>query len=248
MESKKDIRKRKEEIRKDFSLEQRKEWSNAIFFHFKQLPIWKSIKNIYGYASIKEEVESWNFFDEALNLNKNIWLPRVMGENMDFFAYQGISSMEKSAFGILEPGKDSPKASFSDGVFLVPALSVDERGYRLGYGGGYYDKCLSQHPDLLRVGILYEICKEKVLPIEPFDVPLDILITEEGVTDFRILEFPAHWPKDPMILVSFLNTRIRNEYQTLEVLCEENRVKRRNLMSYLSDWDFEYDEEIRRFM
>ncbi len=69
-------------------------------------------------------------------------------------------------------------------VALVPALAVDREGYRLGYGGGYYDRYFASHPHLLRIGIVYFGQLTERLPREETDVPLDGVFTERGILCF----------------------------------------------------------------
>jgi 5-formyltetrahydrofolate cyclo-ligase len=61
---------------------------------------------------------------------------------------------------------------------IVPMLGFDHRLHRLGYGGGYYDRFLSEQPQALKIGVCFELGKVSQLPIEPHDVPLDTIVTE----------------------------------------------------------------------
>lgn len=75
------------------------------------------------------------------------------------------------------PVKDVPKFD----VVVVPMLGFDERLHRVGYGGGYYDKFLAAQPQARKVGVCYQAGMVPQIPAEPQDVPLDMIITEEGV-------------------------------------------------------------------
>lgn len=88
---------------------------------------------------------------------------------------------ERGAFGILQPaqGEDVPCE-----VALVPLLAYDAAGNRLGYGGGYYDRYFSAHPNMLRVGLCYAGQAVDAVPKEETDVPLHAIITELGVRFF----------------------------------------------------------------
>jgi 5-formyltetrahydrofolate cyclo-ligase len=88
------------------------------------------------------------------------------------------SNMRSGAFGILEPYHDLPLMSLEDiDLILIPAVSCDRRGYRLGYGGGFYDRWLPNSQGI-KAGIIFDQFYLDVLPTEPWDMPLDTIITE----------------------------------------------------------------------
>lgn len=70
-------------------------------------------------------------------------------------------------------------------VIIMPLLSFDSHGNRLGRGAGWYDRLLGQHPDATRIGIAYSLQYVDVIPTEPHDHPLDYTITEQGTTRYR---------------------------------------------------------------
>jgi len=93
-----------------------------------------------------------------------------------------------SSFGIPEPGPDRPPAT--PDISVVPLLAFDEEGYRLGYGGGYYDRTIEQlrllrrDPPYLTVGVAFESQLRSDLPHESFDQPLDWILTEQKSRQF----------------------------------------------------------------
>ena len=120
---------------------------------------------------------------EGLKLQfRKIGVPLVEGSEMRCVPL--TDKLKKGAYGILEP--EAGEEMRCD-VALVPMLAVDKEGYRLGYGGGYYDKFFATHPHIFKVGIAYEGQRVETLPHEATDIPLDALITEEGVYPFSDL-------------------------------------------------------------
>jgi len=108
------------------------------------------------------------------------YLPRVEGEELVVLPCP--APLKRSAFGVLEPtgGEPLPPQAL-DGV-VVPALAYDRRGYRLGYGKGYYDRFLAQlSPHALTVGLIPSKLVVEQLPTDPWDVPVQRIVTEEGV-------------------------------------------------------------------
>lgn len=93
-----------------------------------------------------------------------------------------------SSFGIPEPGPDRPAAT--PDISVVPLLQFDREGYRLGYGGGFYDRTIEQlrllrrDPPYLAVGVGFAGQEVESLPHEAFDQPLDWIVTEEGAKAF----------------------------------------------------------------
>ncbi|HEY2418591.1 MAG TPA: 5-formyltetrahydrofolate cyclo-ligase, partial [Steroidobacteraceae bacterium] len=88
-------------------------------------------------------------------------------------------------FGIPEPRTDWPRAEPS--VLLVPLLAFDAEGYRLGYGGGYYDRTLAHlraHHSVTAVGVAFAGQEVPRIPREPNDQRLDMLVTEQGIRRF----------------------------------------------------------------
>ena len=89
--------------------------------------------------------------------------------------------LKAGKFGIPEPEEGEERTCE---VALCPLLAFDEGGYRLGYGGGYYDRYFALHPEVLRVGLAYAGQAVAALPHGEYDVRLDAVITEEGVRFF----------------------------------------------------------------
>ncbi len=83
-------------------------------------------------------------------------------------------------YGIAEPSKGTPVDPKDLDVILVPLVAFDEALHRLGHGKGYYDRFL-QKTQALKIGIAYEVQKEKDIPVTDEDVPMDLIITEETV-------------------------------------------------------------------
>ena len=104
---------------------------------------------------------------------------------MSFYYVDDLSHLRPSAFNIREPISSAPeyKSSNAD-ICIVPALAYDIEGYRMGYGGGFYDRFLSSFRGTC-IGICYADNIEKKLPRGRFDVRVDILITDEGLFRLR---------------------------------------------------------------
>jgi 5-formyltetrahydrofolate cyclo-ligase len=116
-------------------------------------------------------------------------LPVVVGRNrpLVFRTWEPGVALVTSRFGIAEPGPE--RAEVRPHHALVPLLAFDDDGYRLGYGGGFYDRTLAQlrgdgAGPLVAIGVGLDAQRRPLLPREPFDERLDWLVTEEAVVGF----------------------------------------------------------------
>ncbi len=127
------------------------------------------------YNAFRSEVATARIVSALLAAGKEVRLPRVCGDKLLALPF---GETEVSPLGVREPvaGEDG----FCE-VALVPLLAFDGEGYRLGYGGGYYDRYLARNPATVRVGLAYAGQAVEALPREAHDVPLDALVTERGV-------------------------------------------------------------------
>ena len=100
---------------------------------------------------------------------------------MDFYWIQSIDQLERGSFGVLEPRVDQCKKveSFHDSLCVVPCLSCDRKGYRLGYGSGYYDRFLANYR-----GVTVALCYQEILQPKlmhgKYDVAVDYVVTQQA--------------------------------------------------------------------
>ncbi len=156
--------------------------SKKIFSHLVNSPFYKECKNICVYMSSFGEVETGEILSHALSLGKGVCVP-VSGEDLSLRLSKTDGVFTPGLYGIREPQHpDFVDFSFPD-LILVPGLAFSEKGDRLGFGKGYYDRFLSEAKGL-KVGLCYDFQFLPALPSEPHDVKLDAVITETGVKVF----------------------------------------------------------------
>ena len=144
--------------------------SKILVEKIKMHQAFKSADNVMLYYPLKYEINLL----ELLKEDKNFYFPKVAGENLLVCPYN--DNFQKSELNILEPCSEPVSAEILD-LIIVPALAIDKSNYRLGYGGGFYDKFLSKNPG---IKTLVPICGKFVyeeLPHEDFDVPVDYAVT-----------------------------------------------------------------------
>ncbi|MBS0273552.1 MAG: 5-formyltetrahydrofolate cyclo-ligase [Proteobacteria bacterium] len=141
-----------------------------------------------GYIAIGDEADPHILLKKLTLQNCTLAFPRVAakGEPLVFHRWCAGQNLQRGAYGIPEPLKEWPLAYPK--ILLVPLLAFDRHGHRLGYGGGYYDRTL----DFLRanstvraIGVAYAGQEVDELPREAHDHPLDAVITENGMREFR---------------------------------------------------------------
>lgn len=121
---------------------------------------------------------------QALQLaGHSTYLPVLRADkHLEFALWHANSDMLANRFGILEPKDTLLVMVDALDVLLVPLVGVDQNGNRLGMGGGYYDRTLgSTHKRPYLIGIAHYCQLVDYLPLQPWDVPLDALVTEQGV-------------------------------------------------------------------
>jgi len=142
---------------------------------------------ILAYMSFEREVRTQEIIEKCLKDGKRVFLPRCNRENLSLDIGEikdPTSDLEKNAFGIMEPkvmccNETDPQQI---DIVLVPGIAFDYQCNRIGFGAGYYDRFLSQLPDrVLKVGLAYEEQVMKSIPVEPHDIPLNMVITDKAL-------------------------------------------------------------------
>jgi len=122
--------------------------------------------------------------DPLFELEDYRWgVPRCVGNQLSWHCWQPGDELVKSRYGIREPREDALICSPETvNLIFVPAVACDRHGYRLGYGGGFYDRLFheSQWQEIPKIGIIFDLALVPELPVDSWDVPLDGVCTEQG--------------------------------------------------------------------
>ena len=144
-------------------------------------------KKVFSFYPYSSEVNLTLFHEFLHGKGIPILLPRITSRKgeMEFATWEKTDSLCENNYGILEPDEDalvdSPE---SESLIIVPALAVDEMGVRLGYGGGYYDRYLSNCPKVKLIVPLFQNQITKGLPRDDHDILVDAVITELNLLKF----------------------------------------------------------------
>lgn len=136
----------------------------------------KEASTVYLYMDFKGEVQTSLLLDECFRQKKRVVLPRIDGDEMDFYEVRSREELKPGYFGILEP-VSRDKIDESRGFMVVPGVAFSKDGYRMGYGKGFYDRYLTRYPGIYTCGICYDCQVIDDLIVEEHDRKLDELVT-----------------------------------------------------------------------
>ena len=151
--------------------------------HLKGMKYFQNYKIVASFISIKSEI-STQFLNEFLfNNGKNLCLPIIKNnsETLNFIEYNLKTKLVSGKFGIMQPSDLSKE--FLPEIILTPCLAFDENGFRLGYGGGYYDKTFSYLKKIkhkfISIAVAFDDQKIDELVHDKYDQKIDYILTEK---------------------------------------------------------------------
>ena len=140
----------------------------------------KNAKKIGVYYPIGSEIFTQDIIQELLSKGKEVFLPKVMGEGMEFRKIVDFSSLEPGNFDIMEPKEECPVDNNLD-VILVPTVGISQIGVRLGYGYGFYDRFLAKNKTVA-ISLTLEKQIIKNIPKSEHDIIMNWIVTEDKMT------------------------------------------------------------------
>ncbi len=185
------IRQQKRQQRRSLDLSQQHLNAHELCQRLTRLPLFLNARRIAFYLSEDGEIDAMPMIEKAWRYKKQVYLPVLppTGKSLVFAPFTPDSAMQPNRFGILEPCTHPTHwiRARQLNLILLPLVAFDDRGNRLGMGGGYYDRSLSfmQHrkqwhsPRL--VGLAHDLQKVNQLPCESWDVPLNMIATERHI-------------------------------------------------------------------
>ncbi len=139
-------------------------------------------KKIGVYYPINHEIDSLEIIKQLEKSGYKISLPITRKENkMDFFEWSSKDPLFIGKIGIPEP---SPKKKIYPDILLVPLVAFNKNKFRLGYGGGYYDRYIekiNKIKKILTIGMAFSFQEVKILPVNQYDKKLDFIFTENYI-------------------------------------------------------------------
>lgn len=177
------IRKKVLDDRFAMALEDRKARSRAIEQRLFSLPEFEAASVILFFASFQSEVDTHFMIRRALAEGKRVVLPKVKGKELLLFEIRNFDDdVLPGSWGIPEPERGTRVSLKDIGLIVVPGAVFDERGNRIGYGGGYYDRMLPGYSGPT-VALAYELQVLPSVPADDHDIPIKKIVTEKRVIE-----------------------------------------------------------------
>ena len=147
------------------------EASHIICEKLKKSPFYKAAESICLYMPIHNEVDVTELLETG-----NIYIPKIIDKTMDFYLYEGKDNIVAGAYGIPEPIGNKKLIPNDKTLVVMPGVAFSRDGYRLGYGGGYYDTYLEKYPMCMKAAVCFREQLVEELPAREHDVKPDIII------------------------------------------------------------------------
>ncbi|MGQ9866787.1 MAG: 5-formyltetrahydrofolate cyclo-ligase [Pseudanabaenaceae cyanobacterium] len=182
MASKSMLRQQVRDRRRQLSVETARQNSQILVARLQRWEGWPALQTVFLYSALPGEPDVAPLTADT----HKIWgLPRCVGDRLVWHVWPPGSPLQPGRFGIGEPDPDWPTLPIAAAdAILVPALLGDRQGHRLGWGGGFYDRALPAATGW-RIGVLFAEFVVESLPVDPWDVPLDAIVTETAWLSWR---------------------------------------------------------------
>ena len=181
MNTKNSIRKKIKILRrKNYSLDENAPWRAAknFFFYLKE-----NIKSIGLYWPMLYELDTRPLIKSLIEKKIDIYLPSISSNKLKFFKWKLNDSLTFNSLKFYEPKQKSYQQT--PNLILAPMLAFDKKGFRLGYGKGYYDRFFEKNKNLVYLGYGYEYQEVNYLPSERFDLRYNTIITDKSIKVFK---------------------------------------------------------------
>lgn len=176
------IRAEVKQRRKETPAKKIRENSDRICERFLALPEYRSADAVFAYMDCKNEVQTKKVIEQCWADGKTVAAPKVFGEIMKYYVIHSYEDLEDGYFGILEPKYERlEEIVCEEGLMILPGVAFDEKRHRVGYGGGFYDRYLEEHPHMKRIAFAFEFQVYGHVPFEDFDQQPEKIITENRI-------------------------------------------------------------------
>lgn len=189
VEKTQNLKKQKLQLRDKLSVELQQQYSRRISEQVLKMDLFQQASTVFIYVDFRSEVKTSNLIQKMQSIGKKVLVPVTLLKERDLLPIQ-ISNMERDLApgyaSILEPVEEIRTTNYVspetiDLIFL-PGSVFDEQGGRMGYGGGFYDRFVSEKaPQAHRIGLCYELQMMEKAPLQDHDEYMDVIITEQRI-------------------------------------------------------------------
>lgn len=181
-----DKRKLREEmklLREMIPAQEKQEMDSRFCRAFLQMPEIAGAKTVFCYVSCGTEPDTRSLICLLLERGISVAVPRVNGTSMEFYRVAGMEDLIPGYRGILEPAVHCERAEDAQAPVLTPGLAFTEKGERIGYGGGFYDRFFDEEPEHLRIAFAYPFQIITTIPAGMLDQRVHRIITPDQVIE-----------------------------------------------------------------
>lgn len=164
------------------------EYSNKIQNTLYKMDEYKNAKRIMSFVSNGSEVDTHPLIDRAILDGKSIVVPITVSKTKELLVSDlfSLSELEVGFYNIEVPKEEFLRLVDPETIdlVLVPGVALGKDGYRVGYGGGYYDRFLAKlDSSVPKIALGFDLQVVDQVPTEHFDIPVDLILTEKGIVD-----------------------------------------------------------------
>jgi 5-formyltetrahydrofolate cyclo-ligase len=176
--AKRELRKRMQSLRNVLPNSARAERSARACKLICELPEFTAARSVAGYVAMRKELDVAAALTAAAQAGKRTLLPRMHDSGLTFHLHTPGAALEENDFGVLEPSPAAEEVPLAEiDLLLVPALALDLRGMRIGYGKSFYDRLLASARGV-SVGVVYDFQLLAEVPNEAHDVPVQRIVSD----------------------------------------------------------------------
>ncbi|MDI6768627.1 MAG: 5-formyltetrahydrofolate cyclo-ligase [Anaerolineales bacterium] len=181
-EIKRQLREQSRQARRSLGEDFQRQASAAICAHIETWALFQGCETILTYMPMRGEVDLRPLLER--HPHKRWLLPHILSEGRMVFHPYDPEHLIRHPFGMLEPDPNLPIVPPDQiQLALVPGLAFDRQGWRLGYGGGFFDRFLAGFDNGICLGVTYHALLLDHLPHNEYDIPMQYIVTEEGMSD-----------------------------------------------------------------
>jgi 5-formyltetrahydrofolate cyclo-ligase len=176
--------------RNRISPKEKSKWSDLLLINFQKIEL-PFIHCVHTYLAMYEqnEIDTRNILGylEFINPDLQVSVPKVNSETgrIEHYIFKDDMEMLINNFGIAEPTGGKKIAATDIDVVLTPLIAFDKKGYRVGYGKGFYDKFLQQcRGDVIKIGLSFFEAEDTIDDLNQFDIPLNYCVTPQTIYHF----------------------------------------------------------------
>ncbi len=179
------LRKQLKALRAGIPESRRAAYSQRIAARLWRLPEWQTARTAFAFVSYSSEVHTHDIVRHLLQEMAVVCVPRIIDhDHMLALRLTAWDQLQADKLGILAPVEGEVWNEGVD-IAITPGLGFTEKGHRIGFGAGYYDKWFATHPCNLKVALAFEAQIQEAIPTDRYDIPVDLIITEKRLIDTR---------------------------------------------------------------